>query len=269
MKNKSLIFILSFLLVLSIIFGGYFAYKYYSGKDKTNMNNNTIDKDTVNNLYSFLGNVEYGLYFSKGVKETDDEVVLLALYNYSKYKNISFNTSLVVSDEGKLNNIRVYDDAEISWKSVDVSSLDETLGKVSKIDLKNYIKQGLNVDINTLNKECISYLDTTKRVCDLKDFYVLGHIEGDGASYTLNRQMLRYEVVDDKLYIYDTAVIIKSYKGMACYLTSFDSTDNNNCYSKGENDNIINKYMGNTEYKHVFIKTRDNSYKYSESIKIK
>lgn len=54
MKNKSLIFILSFLLVLSIIFGGYFAYKYYSGKDKTNMNNNTIDKDTVNNLYSFF-----------------------------------------------------------------------------------------------------------------------------------------------------------------------------------------------------------------------
>lgn len=116
---------------------------------------------------------------------------------------------------------------------------------------------------------CISYLDTTKRVCDLKDFYVLGHIASDGASYTLNRQMLRYEVVDDKLYIYDTAVIIKSYKGMACYLTSFDGADNNNCYSKGENDNIINKYMGNTEYKHVFIKTRDNSYKYSESIKIK
>lgn len=54
MKNKSLIFILSFLLVLSIIFGGYFAYKYYSGKDKTNLNNNTIDKDTVNNLYSFF-----------------------------------------------------------------------------------------------------------------------------------------------------------------------------------------------------------------------
>lgn len=158
MKNKSLIFILSFLLVLSIIFGGYFAYKYYSGKDKTNLNNNTIDKDTVNNLYSFLGNVEYGLYFSKGVKETDDEVVLLALYNYSKYKNISFNTSLVVSDEGKLNNIRVYDDAELSWKSVDVSSLDETLGKVLKIDLKNYIKQRLNIDINTLNKECIVFL---------------------------------------------------------------------------------------------------------------
>lgn len=269
MKNKSLIFILSFLLVLAIIFGGYFAYKYYSGEDRTNLNNNTIDKDTVDNLYGFLGNTEYGFYFSKGIKAKDDEVVLLALYNYSKYKNISFNTSLVVSDEGKLNNIRVYDDAKGSWKSVDVSNLDETSGKVLKSDLKNYIKQRLNIDINTLSKECISYLDTTIRVCDLKDFYVLGHIESDGASYTLNRQMLRYEVVDDKLYIYDTAVIIKSYKGMACYLTSFDGADNNNCYSKGENDNIINKYMGNTEYKHIFIKTSDNSYKYSESIKIK
>jgi len=240
------------------------------------------------------------------LEEKDNDIFrqyLAGADNFPKGKPLE-KITYTTTDLSTLQNMIVSDNKSFGlyYKKVSVNNKDNTplitlsIGdyvKDNKIDLNNTVYNGsydntyklsddsLNRYMNSKYNTNISYATTTDKLIhfdggyakyDNGNYYLSKEFAGSGYSYDITNEVIKGEIVDSKIYLYDVALIKLDEPGLTSYYDSFDSDEM--IYSCNEKcsldaDSVFNKYKNKLGvYKHSFNMLNDGTIYYLETQKI-
>lgn len=224
-------------------------YNFPKGEPLEKITYITTDLLTLQNMI-VSDNKNYGLYYKKvSVNNKDNTpLITLSIGDYVKDNKIDLNNT-------------IYN-----------GSYDNTY-KLSGDSLNRYMNSKYNTNISyTTSSNKLFKFDGGYAKYENGIYYLSKQFAGTGYSYDITNEVIKGEIIDDKIYLYDIALIKLDEPGMTSYYDSFDSDEmiyscNEKCSL--DDDSVFNKYKSNLGvYKHSFNMLNDGTIYYFETQKI-
>lgn len=274
-----------------------------NSNDITQLNKLLKDKNKQTKMYITCGDINGNNKLDEGDK------TILSNYVSGDYKFIKGNPlakiTYITTELSELQNMIVSDNKKygLYYEKVSVNDKDNTplitlnIGdyvRDNKIDLNNTTNNGsydntyklssdnLNKYMNSKYNTNISYTTTTDKLflfdggyAEYENgiYYLSKNFAGSGYSYDIKNEIIKGEIVGNKIYLYDIALIKYNESGTTSYTDSFDSDkiiyecDINTCSL--DDDAVFNKYKDKlSTYKHTFNMLEDGTIYYLETQKI-